>query len=363
MWPYAAVFVILAFGAFTAGPLRAQVDKPHWIVLPAIILTIFIGLRVQVGGDWYVYLRIFAHCASLDPWSAMDVKVTDPAYGLLNWLVAQLGAGIWAVNLICAAIFVFGLWSFCRMQTNPPLALLVAYPYVVIVVAMGYTRQSVALGLMMTAISEYQKGRIFRVVLLLIAAAAFHKSAVVVAPLFAIAESKGRWRTFLIVGVTAALSYFLFLKHSVNDLIDSYIIAKYNSAGALIRVAMNMVAAIIFFIYRKKIPFRPREYKLWFVFSALVVVMGLAYIYSPSSTAVDRIGLYLLPLQITILSRIPDIYYEHRDMKLMLVTGVISYSLAVGVTWFLVGNTSWAWRPYRNYLWLPTHFVQSYHRR
>ena len=123
MWPYAAVFAVLAFGAFTAGPLRGQLDKPHWIVLPAIILTLFIGLRVQVGGDWYVYLRIFAHCASLDPWSAMNVKVTDPAYGLLNWLAGQAGAGIWAVNLVCAAIFVTGLWSFCRMQTSPPLAL------------------------------------------------------------------------------------------------------------------------------------------------------------------------------------------------------------------------------------------------
>jgi hypothetical protein len=361
MWPYAAVFALLAFGAFTAGPLRPQLAKPHLILLSAIILTLFIGLRVQVGGDWYVYQRIYNHCASLDLWSAIDVKTTDPAYGLVNWLAAQFGAGLWAVNLLCAAIFVYGLWSFCRMQTNPPLAVLVAYPYVIVVVAMGYTRQSVALGLIMAAIPEYQKGRILRVVVLLIIAAAFHKSAVVVAPLFAIAETHGRWKTFVIVGITAALSYVLFLKHSLNDLIDSYIIAKYNSGGALIRVAMNLVAAAVFLIYRKRIPFRPKEYRLWLIFSLAVVFTAIAYVYSPSSTAVDRIGLYLLPLQITILSRFTDIYREQNGTKLLLVTSVVCYSFAVGLTWLLVGNTSWAWIPYRNYLWLPAHFAPTYH--
>jgi hypothetical protein len=366
MWPYAVVFAFLALGALTPGRLRGQVERPHLLIFPTVFLVLFVGLRVQVGGDWYVYLRMFLRCASVDIWSVLDGSITDPAYGLVNWIVGQRHAGIsdiWAVNLICAIIFAIGLRSFCRMQTNPPLALLVAFPYLVVVVAMGYERQSVALGLIMAAIVQYQRGRTINMVLLLVLATAFHKSAAIVIPFFAVAEAKGKLTSLVVVVATSALSYYVFLQNNVNGLIENYIGAQYNSSGAGIRIGMNLLAAAIFFVYRHKIPFRDREYRLWFVFALAVIAASIAYVYSPSSTAVDRVALYLLPIQVTMLSRLPDIYHRDSQTRLFLIVLVVLYSFIVGATWLLYAKTSFAWVPYRNFLWLPAHFQMGYHPR
>ena len=366
MWPYAVVFAVLALGALTSGPLRGQLQQRHLLLFPTVLLVLFIGLRVQVGGDWYVYLRIFLRCASVDVWSVLDGNITDPAYGLVNWIVGQRHAGIsdiWAVNLVCAIIFAIGLRSFCRMQTNPPLALLVAFPYLVVVVAMGYVRQSVALGLIMAAIVQYQRGKTINIVLLLVLASAFHKSAAIVVPLFAIAETKGKLTSLVVAVATSILSYYVFLHNDLNGLVENYIVAQYNSSGAAIRIAMNLLAAAIFFAYRHKIPFREREYRLWFVFAVAVLAASVAYVYSPSSTAVDRVALYLLPIQMTMLSRLPDIYQKDPQTRFFLITLVVLYSFVVGATWLLYAKTSFAWVPYRNFLWLPAHFEMGYHHR
>jgi hypothetical protein len=228
---------------------------------------------------------------------------------------------------------------------------------------MGYERQSVALGLIMAAIVQYQRGKTINMVLLLVLAAAFHKSAVIVVPLFAIAESKGKWISLAVVVASSVVSYYVFLHNDVNGLIENYIGAQYNSSGAAIRIGMNLLAAAIFFVYRHRIPLRDREYRLWFVFAVAVVGATIAYAYSPSSTAVDRAALYLLPIQVTMLSRLPDIYHKDSQMRFFLITLVVLYSFVVGATWLLYAKTSFAWLPYRNFLWLPAHFEMGYHPR
>ena len=45
------------------------------------------------------------------------------------------------------------LIRFCLAQADPWLSVLIAIPYMVIVVAMGYTRQAVALGILMVGLA------------------------------------------------------------------------------------------------------------------------------------------------------------------------------------------------------------------
>ena len=71
---------------------------------------------------------------------------------MLNWLAARTELGPYFVNTVCAALFAWGLVVFCRAQPRPWLALVVAVPYLVTVVAMGYTRQGTAIGLAMLAL-------------------------------------------------------------------------------------------------------------------------------------------------------------------------------------------------------------------
>ena len=106
----------------------------------------------------------------------------DPGYLIIQWVSEYFGWGIIGVNVICALIFSIGLSVFCRSLPRPLLALSVSIPYLVIVVAMGYTRQGVALGLAMIG-------------------------------LVALARNQNRWFVFwVILGVTMhAVLYFLLL--------------------------------------------------------------------------------------------------------------------------------------------------------
>ena len=162
MFPYWLLFGIIAIGAAIKRPVDDRVVRHDPLLLAAFfIVALLIGVRFHVGGDWSTYSRYysFASIASFD----QIIKLDDPGYQLLNWLVAQAGAGIWLVNVVCGTIFSWGLFRLVRLQPYPWLSLLIAVPYLIIVVAMGYSRQGVAIGVLMAGIAGLQRnGSILR---------------------------------------------------------------------------------------------------------------------------------------------------------------------------------------------------------
>ena len=315
----------------------------------ALVLSVAIGLRYQVGCDWKPYLYIFRAVNTGDLQSAL--KITDPAYGVLNWLAGAAGAGIWAVNLACAAIFSFGLVAFCRREPNPSLAVAVAVPYLAVVVAMGYTRQSAALGLVLYAAAQLRDGRYLKIVVSFLLAAAFHKSSVVVIPFFAVTATRNKFLSVLAFGLLSFIAFQLFLSDSLEQLNEAYLQRGYASSGAGIRVAMNVVPALVLLGFSRRFRFCSRERAFWSVCALASLAAVVALWVSPSSTAVDRVSLYLIPLQIAVLARLP-LAFGHADRQnMLLVVAVIAYSLAVELVWLNFGQFSRCWVPYQNFLW------------
>lgn len=71
---------------------------------------------------------------------------------------------------------------------------------------------------------------------------------------------------------------------------------------------------------------------------------------SPSSTAVDRVGLYLLPLQLMVFSYLPEVMGRgsgraHASWVFL----VLVYYAAAEFVWLNFADTSFAWLPYRFY--------------
>jgi len=114
----------------------ARTSNFRWLVF-TWVFSLFIGLRHEVGGDWFHYLTSIQYFAALDLVTGLkNLQTSDPAFALLSWLSTGLG-DIYFVNLCCGVLFTIGLISFCRIQPAPWLALTVAVPYLVTVVAMG----------------------------------------------------------------------------------------------------------------------------------------------------------------------------------------------------------------------------------
>jgi hypothetical protein len=348
MLPYWILFAVPAFAATAerSRPRHVSSLTPGWVLF-GLLLALFIGLRYEVGADWgqyLVHLGLASHMSLADIWDG-----GDPGYVLINWLAGQLGLGVWAVNLVCGAIFTAGLIVFARNQPRPWLSLAVAVPYLVIVVAMGYSRQGVAIGLAMVGLTALSRGSVRNFVLWVALAASFHKTAVAIVPIAILAGTERRVWTAIWVGASALILYVLFLSESVDKFVVNYVEAEYESQGATIRVMMNAIPASIFLLYRKRLVKDRRELKLWTYFSLMALGFIPLLLVSSSSTAVDRMALYLIPIQLFVLSRIPGVVGGRSNAQLVAIA-VLFYSAAVQFVWMNFASHADAWLPYQLYI-------------
>jgi hypothetical protein len=346
VFPYWLLFSFFAAGAIEyrrRGLIAAQ--SAPILVLGGLAISVMIGLRFEVGGDWITYRSMFEVIPQYDFVEALSLG--DPAFSLLNWAAGRAGLGLWAVNLVCGLIFSWGLVRFARRQTNPWLAILVSVPYLVIVVAMGYTRQGVAIGIVLAGLSVLSRTSIYRFGLYVLVAATFHKSAVIVLPLVALAASRNRAITLGAMAVLTILLFILLVRDSLDLLMTNYVDAEYSSQGAAIRVLMNLVPAVIFLVYQKRFGLSDLMLKVWRNFS--LAALGTVFLFwvLASSTAVDRLALHLIPLQLFVLSRLPEAFLDRGKANSQLVLAVIAYSATIQFIWLNYATHAEYWLPYQ----------------
>ena len=341
MWPYWLMFLVPAWAVLMPGRLKPSQAWVPWAFV-SVVFALMMGLRHEVGGDWVHYLPLFRETAAREFVEVMERG--DPGYYGLNWVIAQLGGSIYHVNLVCAAIMMAGTVVFCRDQPNPWLALLAAVPYMLIVVGMGYTRQAVALGFALLGLAALGHKRMRPFVIWIAIGATFHKSAVLLLPIAALAASRNRLLNAAIIGATTWLLYYLLLADASEQLWQNYVEAEYQSQGGMIRVLMNVVPAALLVLFRKRLVPDPAERKLWLWMA--VFAFGCLPLVSLASTAVDRVALYLIPIQLFMFSRIPRLANTVQT-RTPLVLGVIGYYAAVLFVWLNFATHAFAWVPYQ----------------
>ena len=347
MLPYWILFTIPAWMAIRYSwedPFVASRWSQNWKFM-FVILVLMVGLRHDVGGDWGNYMGILADAKYLSLNDVLHGK--ELGYSLLNWIAAQSGFGIYFVDVVCGIIFAWGIVEFCLAQPRPWLAMVVAVPYLIIVVAMGYTRQGVAIGFVMLAIIALGNFRYFRFTVFILLAFSFHQSAIILVPLAALTAPRNRIWNVTWVAVLTMLLFSQFFGNVVDKYQYSYIDKSYQSEGAAIRVVMNVVPAALFMFFRHRFALS-KEHKIFWTWQSLIAfgLLGILFV-SPSSTAVDRIGLYLIPLQLFVYARIPEALGGPEKSHAGLVYTVLAFSALVQFTWLSFGSHSQYWLPYR----------------
>lgn len=348
MWPYWLMFwvpALLSVSGYGERPRRA-VSADQKVTLPwlaaFLTLTILIGCRYEVGGDWPAYVRAVDDAAGTSIRDALTMS--DPGYQLLNWASAQLGWGILGVNLPCAAIFSYGLVRFCLSLSRPWLALTVSVPYLVVVVAMGYSRQAVALSLALSGVLYLRSGSMRKFVALVLLGVTFHKTAILLLPLVALGSARPA-RTMLWLAPVTLGAYVLLLRDSVDDLYVNYIEAQYASEGAFIRLAMNALPAVIFLFGWKRFHFPVRDAIFWRWCAAVSLVLFAALFATGASTAIDRMALYLLPLQMIVFAGLPRGQYG-TSFDYLWRGSVVFFYATVHFVWLNFATNAPFWIPY-----------------
>lgn len=313
-----------------------------------IFFTLIIGFRYEVGGDWSSYLDKIYTLEYLKEsgatWLAHRTIGNDAGYSLLNWFSVSLGGGIYLVNLVCACIFMAGIMTFCKRQPVPWLALLIAVPYIIIVLGMGYTRQGVAFGFELLALNAFANGRLRRFVILIILGALFHKSLVLLLPLAAVANSRNRLLTLTWVSVTVAVAGLLLLQEHHEAMWNNYVTRGRESDGGPIRVAMNAIPAAMILLFRHRLFPRDNERKLY-ICMALAALACIPLVFL-ASTAVDRMALYLMPIQIALFARLPFIF-RNTLVRSAFTWGIVAFYALIEFVWLNFASHAHAWLPYQ----------------
>lgn len=343
---------LLSWGALAlVGLGRSRTFSAGTLLGLLLFLTLLIGLRYEVGGDWFNYFPYLDRTIGL-PFAEI-FQDDEPGYGLLNWIGANWGGDVYFVNSVCGLIFTIGLLQFCRAQPRPWLALTLAFPYLITVVAMGYSRQGVAIGLEMLGLLALQRDQLLRFLGWIALAATFHRTVLVLlilptATFSPSLRSSQIFRLALLAGAGYGL-YSAILAPDLDYYRQGYLEAEYQSQGALIRVVLSLLPALVFLLFRRRFRLPPISQRIWTLISVLAVAAAIGLFTVASSTAVDRLALYLIPLQLFVGSRIPD------TRLLGLPPGIwnqllIAFSLAVLLVWLLFAGHSQYWLPYRNLL-------------
>lgn len=330
---------------FSGAPLSRREELIAW-VLAGFFLTITIGLRHEIGGDWVVYSANLAEIYEQNLKLADVVASRDPAFAFLGWISEDLGEDYF-VNMVSACIFTFGLMQFCRAQPQPWLAITIAIPYLVIVVAMGYTRQGIAIGLALLGILALQRQQLLRFSFWILVAATFHRTAVILIALALFSASKNRMTALLGAAIAGAIGFVLLLQEAVDHFLIHYVGAEMESTGAAIRVGMNAMPASLFLVFRRRFQLADDQLQFWTWMSISAIAFIPLLIASPSSTAVDRIALYWIPIQIFVLSRLPGAFSKGKQCAMRLTLAVLVYCLAVQLIWLVFATHASYWLPYK----------------
>ena len=164
-------------------------------------------------------------------------------------------------------------------------------------------------------------------------------------PIGFLATSKNFYRTvFFGVLVCIGLSLTI-LAEQYATLWVNYVDNPMVSGGGPVRVAMNAVPSLICILFRKKLVFSTdRERRLWIVMALLsLACIPLVLV---ASTAVDRIALYFIPLQLYVFSNFHRLFPDRMFRTVAVLAVIVGYGTVLWV-WLTFGSYLFAWLPYQ----------------
>ena len=128
------------------------------IILFSLYLILLIGLRHHTGGDWGSILRDYYK--NYLNYNIFLFKVRgDVFFNLLGYISHYLTNNFYIFNLILSTILVFAINVFAKNLKQHFIALLISFPYIFIVVGMGFVRQGLAFSFILIALNYFFKNK------------------------------------------------------------------------------------------------------------------------------------------------------------------------------------------------------------
>lgn len=340
MLPYNVVFFSIFFLVLFDDKIPFSIKKIFYFIL-FTLLVLFVGLRHEVGGDWFSYIS-YIQDLTLSPEKFFDFKA-DWGFTLLLYIFFESEHKIYIVNFICALIFISSIFYLAIKQDKPILLIFVAAPYIINVIGMGYTRQSVAYAFLIFSILAKKNNNNILFIFLIIIGSLFHKSLLPFIILYFV-DIKIRLKEFLgFLILLIILSLVALYKFETINFYFYYYLGEgkhHTSSGVLYRYLINCIPVAIILFFGFKFIKSETEKKIIIALSVFTV-LGLIF-HQFSTTAFDRMGLYLTILQLYVYSNLSVIIINNYLKRIAYVCVIFLYFMInYGFLFFSTYRTDW----------------------
>ena len=251
-------------------------------------LFIFVALRYKVGSDWNSYNDLFFM-------ENLHSKNYEIGYSIVLQISKYLNINIFGLNIFAASVFFLGFFLLFKDEEYFWFAINLSLPYLFLVVAMGYTRQSIAIGFGMIIFKSFIKNNKFNQLFFLFLALMFHYTSIIYS-LFIFYNIKSLLFKFLTVLAVVFLLFFISDQFSnLSRFYYYYLAVGKDSFGGVPRMFLASTPLIFYLLKFHEI--KNSNYNNLF-FMYLIIILFLWVFVFISSTSADRILLYILPLKI-----------------------------------------------------------------
>lgn len=345
---YTIWFLISISSIFYSSKSEAKVI----FLIFLIFLCLMTGLRFEVGADWNNYLEIYSFFKNLN--FKESLIITDPSYAVLNYISQKLElSDTILVNFTCALIFYICFYFICKRMLNYWLPLLISFPYLILVVSMGFTRQSVAIALIILAFKYALESKYLKLIFLSFLAISFHKSAIIIFmlyPFFLIPRGifEKKWVFYFYTFFSfLTMSLLVYISSSSGENLYTNQSGEVSSAGAIFRIIIHFLPLFFYFFYYSQLKKLLKEKIHVFNYLALLIIFTLL-LAIPFSTLADRFNLYLIIFDIFVFS----VLFTNLNNfnRFIMVGSIIVLNTLMMIIWLNFGAWSHAWLPYQNYI-------------
>lgn len=321
-------------------------------------IFIFCSIRLNVGGDWKVYLLTFNQSSEYHIYDLLLKK--EFLFKLINFTTYFFANNIFFTNLIFATLFFFSILPFFLSQKNPGFCLFIFIPLGIFILHLGFIRQSLALSFIFLSIylSNIKKYKLSSVFILI--SIGFHLSALLFIPvifgyIFKIKISFNSLLYFTIITFFLIIVFLIYshynefqfdLKFAKNffpesriyRLILSYIIDNESlSFGLIYRIIPTFISFLLFIILYSEN--RNLYHNLWETFFYILILFIFLFIVLKFYTLADRLNYFILPFQIIIFSKFFNSIKKQYFKKIFFYTIKFTY-FSILLIWLMFSNFS-----------------------
>ena len=329
------------------GMSRQQLINVVGCLIIFVLLFLVSALRLNVGNDYLNYVE-FMHLV----YSRAYVP-TEVGFNLLTYCIYSL-CGFENYLLVFAIFAFFTIFFFMKAIYDQSRSFTLSFAMFML---LGYYFQSLstmryylALGMALFSMRYVIKRDWPRFILLIVAASLFHKSALVVLPLYFLAQLNWKRWMYFVLGAAGVSCLFLndFYLKVVVFLYPSYKNTEYLTGGTskinILRCAVILLISL--WLYRDHIKAK-RIMEFYFICNVMALVL---YVFGSFLPVISRIGYYLTVSHILFVPALIECIRDDQKKKLIKASVVTICILYFGIYMAGAANDGVRILPYQTFL-------------